>query len=224
MTRFDWLCMAIAFSAGCGSEHGDSSHPRPELTVATAPHHAHEHHHPGAEGATAAGRPIAGSSVFQIDSEWTDQRGASLKLSALRGKPTVVLMFYGSCTTMCPVLLHDVVRLDEALNASTRASVQYLLVTLDPARDTSDRLRALATEYSLDTSRFRLVSAPDSNTRELANVLGVQYRRVGTDEIAHSAVINLLDAEGVYVDQVVGLGQPVDALARRIDALVAQGR
>lgn len=180
-------------------------------------HAGHEHVH---QAALPANAPLPDTSVYQLESQWTDQSNHRFSLASLRGKPTVVLMFYGSCTTVCPLLISDLVRLDGQLEPRVRDATQYLLVSFDPQIDTPERLAELARTRQLDSNRFHLVSGSETDIRALANTLGVQYRRTSDGQYAHSMVINLLDLNGVFRAQVEGTGQPLDALVSALAQLV----
>lgn len=225
MNRLIGILACVSLGCGNGDAHHESAS---HAASAETPSHEHsaEHHHAGHEHHAAAplpptDAPLPGTSLFQLESRWTDQSGAQFQLGSLRGKPTVVLMFYGSCTTMCPILVHDVQRLDESLPADVRNRVQYLLVTFDGEHDTPERMRALAAEDHLDLARYKLASGSDADVRELANLLGVQYRLTAPGEYAHSAIIHLLDSNGVFVMRTEGLGQAVEPMSTRIQSLLA---
>ncbi len=176
----------------------------------------HRHRDGGAPRATA---PLPDTSVFHLDGAWRDQHDRPFQLGALRGDPAVVLMFYGTCQSVCPILVGDVLRLEAALAPATRARTRFLLVTFDPATDTPERLRALAAERGMDASRWALLRGGDDDVRALATVLGVQYSRVAPGEFTHSNVLTVLDAEGRVARQLEGLRQPVEPTARAIEAL-----
>jgi protein SCO1/2 len=98
---------------------------------------------------------------------------------------------------MCPLLITHLQRIEQALPPEVRAVTRILLVSLDPARDTPDKLKLLAAEHGIDTARWSLTRTPEASVRQLAAVLNVRYRRVPTGEIAHSSIITALDAQGV---------------------------
>lgn len=171
------------------------------------------------DAAMAPGSPLPDTSLFLVDAPWTDQRGRSLRLASLRGSPTVVLMFYGSCQSVCPILIGDVLRVEAALSPAARARVRFALITLDPERDSTERLAALAEERHLDPARWSLLRGSDDDVRTVATVLGVQYSRVDATTLTHSNTITVLDPQGVVVQQLEGLRQPVDEVVRRLEAL-----
>lgn len=167
-----------------------------------APHCHHD------RPAIPAAAPLPGASVYQLDASWTTQDGARFRLASLRGSPVLVLLFFGSCTSACPVLISDMLRLDAALPAAARARTRVLLVSIDPETDTPARLRALANERRLDTTRWTLLSGRPTDVRTLATILGVQYTRTGPSMFDHSNLITLLDREGVPRARLEGLAAP----------------
>jgi protein SCO1/2 len=177
---------------------------------------AHGEH--GEHRALPAGDRAAGQSVYQLDSRWQNQRGEDVPLGLYRGHPTVVLMFYGTCRAVCPLLIGDMKRIEDALPTAVRAQTRFLLVTFDPDTDTPARLLDLARERALDPARWTLLHGSADAVRELATVLGVQYRAVGDGQYAHSNLITLLDGEGVVAYQLEGVRQPVDAMVQHINA------
>lgn len=189
------------------------------LALVAACHRAPTAHHCHCHDAAAATAPLPDTSVYTLDVPWTDQDGRAFRLASLAGSPTVVLMFYGTCQSACPILLRDAQRVEAALTPSARARTRFVLVTFDPSTDTPERLRALAAERRMDLSRWSLLRGADGDVRTFATVLGVQYSRLGPREFTHSNVLTLLDAQGVAAAQLEGLAQPVDDFARRIEAL-----
>ena len=176
-----------------------------------------------APSASASRRPAASAaastdgdrySVYDLDSRWRDQRGAARPLSSLRGRPQVVAMIYTHCSTTCPFTVAEMKRIER----ESPRDVGFVLVSLDPARDDPARLATFASERGLDASRWTLLDGSDDDVRELATVLGVRYRRLSPDELAHSNALTLLGPEGAVVYQHAGLDAAEDIM-HALDAL-----
>src|SRR5262245_43150801 len=58
---------------------------------------------------------ISDRSLYQLDSSWTNDTGGILKLASLAGRPQVVTMFFANCQFACPVLVHDMKKIEAAL-------------------------------------------------------------------------------------------------------------
>lgn len=143
-------------------------------------------------GATAAAEP----SLFELHATFTDASGRGRHLEEWAGQPFVVSMIYTSCRSVCPRITADLGTLDRALPAEQRARTRFVLVSLDPARDTPAALAAFARTHELD-ERWTLLAAGEDDMRTLAAILGVRFRPDGAGEIAHSATVAVADARGV---------------------------
>ncbi|CAN5244341.1 SCO family protein [soil metagenome] len=143
----------------------------------------------------------ASFSVYDLGSTWHDQSGATRSLSDLRGRPWVVAMIYTRCTSTCPLVIGELQRLE----AATDSSLGLLLVSLDPVVDTPEILAPYAREHGMTGPRWTLLSGSASDVRDLAATLGIRYRRLTPDDIAHSNLLTLLDAQGHVTRQHTGL-------------------
>jgi protein SCO1/2 len=155
----------------------------------------------------AAPEPAERYSVYDLGSTWRDQTGARRPLASLAGRPRVVAMVYTSCAATCPLTVNEMKRIEAAVRG-----VDFVLVTLDPERDDPARLAAYARAHGLDAARWTLLSGAEDDVRELAAALGVRYRRISPDELAHSNALTVLDATGAVVDQQAGLGTTAETL------------
>lgn len=152
---------------------------------------------------------IAGSSsgqtIYDLDLPLTDQDGRTLALADLRGQVLVAAMIYSSCTSVCPRVTEDMKGVEKQLSGPDRKDVGFVLFSLDPGRDTPAALRRFAAEHALDPSRWRLFASSDDGVRDLSAVLGVKYTAEDNGEIAHSAMIFVIDREGVVRHRQLGL-------------------
>jgi protein SCO1/2 len=198
---------------------GDSSAPLTSATASARPDAASEHcaqHQP-----LAAAAPLPGKSLYHLQASLTDQHGAELALGALRGQPVLVTMFYSSCTSICPMLIGQLQRIEAALDPAHRARTRVLLISLDPERDTVDRLAELARRHGVDDRRWSFTRTSEPSVREAAALLGIRYRRTDDGEISHSPVISLLDRDGVLVTRVEGALSDPGQIATAITQLAA---
>ncbi len=145
----------------------------------------------------APGTPVPGESIYQLELSLTDQNGQSTMLSALRGKPTLITLFYTSCQGVCPLLAVTLRNIEESLSAQERQGLKTVMVSFDPQRDTPQALGEFAKLHQPEGSNWLLARTAEDNVRELAAVLGIRYRPLPDGVFSHSAVIALLDADGV---------------------------
>jgi len=161
---------------------------------------------------------ISKDSVYQLESTWTDQEGKERRLREFAGKPQVVAMIFTHCEYACPMTLAALKKIEAAVS---RMPVHYLLLSIDPARDTPEVLKAYARRESLDPDRWTLLCADAGSVREIAAVLGIRYKQNPDGGFAHSNLITLLDRGGVIRDQLKGLGAEPEPL---IEAIRESGR
>ncbi|HEX2167400.1 MAG TPA: SCO family protein [Longimicrobiales bacterium] len=150
-------------------------------------------------------------SIYDLESPWQDQQGLTLTLGDLAGRPRVIALAYTSCAYACPRILQDMKRIEGELRAAG-IDAGYVLVSIDPERDTSQRLHEYAQSTLLDPNDWTLLSGTGDGTLELAALLGVRYRRVSESDFEHSNVITLVDADGRIVYRQVGLNAEPDDL------------
>jgi protein SCO1/2 len=121
-------------------------------------------------------------------------------------------MVYTHCSTTCPITVDQMKRIER-----TSSDVGLVLVSLDPEHDSPHRLAEYAREHGLDGARWTILTGDAGDVRELAATLGVRYRRISPEELAHSNTVTLLDAAGTPVYQGAGPrgdGDITDALRR----------
>jgi protein SCO1/2 len=156
--------------------------------------------------AVAAGE-LPGDSIYQLPVTLTDQQGRDFAFAKRAGRPQLVSMFYISCQYVCPLIIETMKKTQHALDARERARLDVLLVSFDPARDTTERLKEVFGERKLDARSWTLARTDEASVRKLAAVLGVQYRALANREINHSTSIVLLDEQGRIVARTDRLGE-----------------
>jgi protein SCO1 len=157
--------------------------------------------------------PLTARSIYQLDANWTNDAGATLKLASLRGKPVVLAMFFAQCEYACPVLVNDIQRLRAALPEAVREKAQLVLVSFDTARDTPAALKAYRERASLDAG-WTLLRGDLNAVQELAMLLGVKFKQDARGQFSHSNLFTILNPAGEIVHQHVGLKGEISAAAK----------
>jgi protein SCO1/2 len=112
------------------------------------------------------------------------------------------------------MLVAKLASIDRSLAPETRARTELLLVTLDPARDSTEKLRAVAERHGIADPRWHFVRTGEDSVREIAALLGIRYSVLPDGELSHSPVIALLDADGTLVTRMEnGGGDATDLVA-----------
>ncbi len=160
--------------------------------------------------------PASGESIYLLQTTLVDQDGAKVPLDVYRGHPVIIAMFYGTCPSACPTLTRKIKDIEASLSPEQRAKVRVLMISFDPERDTPAALSALAAKHHLDPARWKLTAATESGAREIAAILGVEYRKTEEGEFSHSAPITLLDGRGVVVTKMESPADSTDELLRKL--------
>lgn len=181
------------------------------------PHAAHAAMDSPARTTAAApgSAPLTGHSVYHLPGTWRDQTDRELKLADLAGRPRVVAFVYTSCAFACPRI---VARMKQIEARAAASGVGLVLVSIDPERDTPERLGRYAEATHLDPARWTLLNGPDDQILELSVLLDVPWFAAGNGEFGHANVLTLLDAQGAVVERIEGLESD---LAPILDALGA---
>lgn len=161
------------------------------------------HHH--GETGLPAGKPTA-HSIFNIESTWENHNGDRLALSQIGGRIQIVAMVYTSCQFACPRILADLKSIHTALADVGSEELGFCLITIDPQRDTVEAYRAYALRNELDDKRWTFLRGEEGDILELANLLGVRYKKMPDGEYSHSNIVTLLKANGEVGYQLNGLG------------------
>ncbi len=169
----------------------------------------------GSSLAAATVAALPGNSIYQLKPPLTDQDGHAFELGSLRGQPVLASMFYSSCQMVCPMIFETIRQTVARLPPPERERVRILMVSFDPARDTVAVLKRTAEAHGCD-ARWTLARSDEANSRKVAALLGVQYRRLADGEFNHSSSIELLDSEGRIVSRTNTLGAVDPALLKAL--------
>lgn len=87
--------------------------------------------------------------VEAADFELVDQHKESFRLSEQKGKVVLVFFGYTNCPDVCPVTLSDYIQLKRNLGEDAD-KVEFVFITVDPERDTPERLAAYISNFDSD--------------------------------------------------------------------------
>lgn len=133
---------------------------------------------------------------IDTDASWialTDQSGRRTSPADFHGGPLLLTFAYGHCATVCPLVVHETLA---ARRQAGRPDVPLVVVTVDPWRDTPERLPGIATEWGLGPGDRVLSGGIDEVERTLDR-LGIGRRRdERTGDIEHAGTVLVLDRRG----------------------------
>jgi len=168
---------------------------------------------------SVAADSLSGESVYNLTSSWTSQKEEKFQLSHFRNKTVIAAMVFTHCESACPRLVADMKRLESSLSETELQKISFLLISMDPERDTPARFREFASIHKLNDN-WTLVSSGQDATTEIANVLGVRVKKLEDGGFDHSNVIYVLDQNGVIVTQQNGFAVEQSDILKSIKLLV----
>jgi len=111
---------------------------------------------------------------YALDFELPDHNGQTRRLADFQGKVVVVFFGYTQCPDVCPTTMSELAGIKKALGADGDR-LQALFVTVDPARDTPEVLKAYMTNF--DPGFLALRPSPEK-LAQLAADFKVYYKKV----------------------------------------------
>ncbi len=175
---------------------------------------------PTADAEPEYDEPAEGS-LYWLDGTWTDQHGEHVRLAAFEGKPVVMSMIFTNCGYACPMIVRDMKRIGGQLPQDGAEDVRYVLVSLDPDRDTPEMMQRFAQAHRLDPDQWTLLRGSKNQVRMLAATLGIRYRQESDGQFAHSNLVTILDSAGEIAHQQRGLESDGSTSAEVITQLLA---
>ena len=122
-----------------------------------------------------------------------DQHGDSMTFADYRSTPALLTFAFGHCTTMCPA---TVSQLKLARSAARLSDLPILVITLDPWRDTPERLAGMVERWELGAGD-RVLSGDIGEVERVLDELDIARRRnETTGDVDHVSTVMVLDGAG----------------------------
>jgi len=178
---------------------------------------------------------ITGTQIDQPvpDVALVDQHGSTIHLSDMRGKIVVVYPFLTACHELCPMTTGAFIQIAQAIHAAgLQDRVALWEVTVDPQRDTPQRLAAYADLVSAD---WTMLTGTQANLDAFWKFFGVEHAQqaVGspapidwythqpeTYDVNHTPVLLFIDASGHERIVLVGTADLGGQLAPSLKAML----
>jgi protein SCO1/2 len=167
--------------------------------------------------ATRAVTIVADGSLQRVDLEpptveLVDQALRPTALADFRGRPAILTVAFAHCSTVCPLVVSA---LQSSRRLANRLDIPIVIITLDPWRDTPDRLATIARQWSLGPSD-RVLSGSVADVERMLDELQVgRGRNETTGDVDHTAPVMLMDERGRITWRATG---------RRVSELLQQAR
>ena len=171
------FCAVFALLAGCGAQPEAQKVPASETS------------------ALVEVPPLQDYGGIGGDFALVDQHGAPFELQGLRGQAAMLFFGYTYCPDVCPVTLSKMGRVYQLLDEDQQ-ELTTLFVTVDPKRDTQEKLAEYLDYFALDAIGLR---GDKEEIDQVVRQYGAHYS-LGEEQAAylvdHSTYTYLIDQQG----------------------------
>jgi protein SCO1/2 len=157
--------------------------------------------------------PVALQSSVGGPFRLTDHNGRPITDEDLKGRPFLVFFGFTHCPDVCPTTLFEVSEILRALG-SDGERVRALFVTVDPERDTPEKLKDYLSSFD---PRLIGVTGDEAAIKAMEKTYRVYAKKVPLDAggytMDHTAIVYLMDKDGRFVVPFNMKRKPAEAAA-----------
>ncbi|MBP6176884.1 MAG: SCO family protein [Anaerolineales bacterium] len=150
-------------------------------------------------------------------------KDGDVSLNDYRGKLVLIYFGYTFCPDICPATLANVGQALRNLGEDKASEVQTIMISLDPERDTPQKLAEYVTHFH---PSFIGITGTEQDIAQVTSLYGIFYQvQPGSDAtgylIDHTATLLVIDREG-YLKLVFPFGVTVDEIADDLEYMLRQ--
>jgi protein SCO1/2 len=129
-----------------------------------------------------------------------NQFGEKTSLSDFRGRVVAMSFIYSSCTTICPIITSKFIKAAEELDDIINSKAVFIVITVDPERDTVDRVK----KYSKDRGmlgKWQYLTGEYSDVEKVWRNYNVFVNKSEPDKegkytVDHTGIVYVIGKEG----------------------------
>lgn len=142
--------------------------------------------------------------------ELADANGKPVSLSGFKRKVVVLNFVFASCANVCPLHAELIAKIQSTINITAmKDRVQFITITTDPARDTSDVMKGYGSARGLNSLNWifltKRMGQSDDITRKIAAQYGVKFLPMKDGQQMHGVVTHIIDRGGRFAAKFHGL-------------------
>jgi protein SCO1/2 len=176
---------------------------------------------PASTTANAAGVPVPAQVDYLPPLLLVDQRGKSLLLSSVKGKPVLIGFIHTSCKGICEMMTAKMKEVSQGLGSQFGSSVTMVSITTDPDDDDPAALLKYAKAQGVDAGGFLFLTGKHQQIDRLLKLYDVPEE--GPDEATtHVLDLFLIAPDGSSMRKYDGMKVSPDTLASAIKSADSQ--
>jgi protein SCO1/2 len=185
------------------------------LVIAIAPSARAETKKPASSTASAPGLSTPAQVDYLPPLLLLDQRGKSISLSAVKGKPVLVGFIHTSCKGVCEMMTAKMKQVAQSLGSQFDSSVTMVSITTDPDEDNPAAMLKYAKAQGADADGFLFLTGKRQQIDRLLKLYDVPEE--GPDEATtHVLELYLVAPDGSGMRKYNGMAVSPDTLASAI--------
>ena len=128
--------------------------------------------------ATPVSHDVGANKMHIPDTELLDQNGRKINFytDLVKGQTVVINFIFTTCTTICPPLGATFARVQKELGDKVGREVRFISISVDPATDTPERLKAWGAKFRAGEG-WTLLTGNKPQVDELLRALGASSAR-----------------------------------------------
>ena len=145
------------------------------------------------------GAPDSRLAVIQTAPDWRliDQNGTALKAADFDGKVVLVSFIFTTCNGSCPATTHRMEKVHSELKTRgllKNDRVRLLSITLDPQRDTPQKLHDYMELYDADPKSWTFLTGSKKTIDPVLDAFGMWAKPAANGQLDHPSRIFLIDS------------------------------
>jgi protein SCO1/2 len=129
--------------------------------------------------------------------------------------------FFSHCADVCPTQINVLDELVGDLSPAERERLVLVGISIDPVRDTPERLRQFIAERGLDAKRWQLLTGTVEELTKVADDYGIAARPAPRGDLVHNSVYILIDPHGIERVELHGIATPRAQILKDLRAILA---
>jgi protein SCO1/2 len=127
-----------------------------------------------------------------------DHTGKPVRSADLKGKVALVSFIFTTCNGTCPATTHRMAKVYEELRRKhlLEKGVHLVSITLDPVRDTPERLTGYMRLYDIDAAHWTFLTGPPPRVEKTIAAWGMWARPAANGQLDHPSRIYLVGRQG----------------------------
>ena len=107
--------------------------------------------------------------LYHVIPKWSffNQNGNSKSSKDFKNKVRLVDFFFTSCPTICPKMTVNMKKIQQLINTDCLNDIELLSFTVDPLRDSVEKLKEYCTTYNVDSKNWNMFTGDQNSIYEL---------------------------------------------------------